>query len=66
MTTVIRQIQTSKLATSNKILEGEGVIKGSKIPIALWPEIRKKLTDLWNIPDPFVLVVLTKYGPRLV
>jgi len=51
LTTVIRQIQTSKLATSNKILEGEGVIKGSKIPIALWPEIRKKLTNYVKIQD---------------
>jgi len=43
LTTIIRQIQTSKLATSNKILEGEEILKETKVPVAIWPDIRKQL-----------------------
>jgi len=45
LTTIIRQIQTSKLATSNKILEGEEILKETKVPVSIWPEIRKKLIN---------------------
>merc|ERR1719158_282367 len=41
--TIIRQLTVSRTATTNKIIEGEAVIKESKVPVAVWPEVRTKL-----------------------
>lgn len=43
LTTIIRQLQTCKLATGNKIMEAETLLKEAKFQVKCWPVIKAKL-----------------------
>lgn len=63
LTTIIRQIQTSKLATSNKIIEGEAVLREAKFPVPIWPAVKTKLTKYIKVCED-VLQEATEWKTR--